>query len=126
MDIGVDTQQGANKSDVDTTYHVDVWLPDAKDYRGLSGASPQVQRALGLDPTRPHEPAFFSVDKINVELKPRFYKRGEKNLVVNSESVTAISFSEDFAKKYQCHSDEEQREKDGNVAVLATGAGDSD
>lgn len=109
MDAGPDAQHGVNTGVVESKYYVDVWLPDAKDYPGLRGASPKVQEALGLGLGLPDKPTVVPLGEIEINLKPRFYKRNEKNLDIDSESVAAISFSEDFAK--QCNSND--------VAVLA-------
>lgn len=109
MDAGPDAQHGVNTGVVESKYYVDVWLPDAKDYPGLRGASPKVQEALGLGLGLPDKPTVVPPGEIEINLKPRFYKRNEKNLDIDSESVAAISFSEDFAK--QCNSND--------VAVLA-------
>ena len=119
MDAGSDARQRVNTDVVGPTYHVDVWLPDAKDYSGLSGASPKVQEALGLNSGLPDDTTVVPAGEIKINLNPRFYKRDKKNLDIDSESVAAISFSEDFAKNYQRNPDEKQRAKNGNVAVLA-------
>ena len=114
MDIGVDTQQGAD------TYNIEIWLPSEADenYSSLKRTSEKVKDAL-IEENEKENKSEKGNEK--VALVPKKYS--SRDVVVNvstdpaAKVVAAISFSEDFAKKY--HFDEEQRKKNGNVAVLA-------
>ena len=98
------------------TYNVDIWLPDdtKSEYPELGETSRKVRASL--------DAALKDVQKGNTEIKVNFvdkvYKRGDKYLNIDSNSVAAISFSEDFAKKYHWSAE------NGNVAVLAMMGGE--
>jgi len=114
MDIGVDTQQGAD------TYNIEIWLPSETDenYSSLKRTSEKVKDAL-IEENEKENKSEKGNEK--VALVPKKYSSSDVVVNVSTDPaakvVAAISFSEDFAKKY--HFDEEQRKKNGNVAVLA-------
>ena len=94
------------------TYNVDIWLPDASElgYPELGETSRKVRVSL--------DSALKDVQEGNIEIhfEDKVYKRDDKDLNISNSSVAAISFSEDFAKKWSA--------KNGNVAVLAMMGGE--
>lgn len=85
------------------SYTIDIWLPDDSAYPALKWTSAKIKKAL--------DDELDDVQKGNakIKFKPQCYNASNEGYDVDSDSVAAISFSEDFAQK--CNSK--------NVAVLA-------